>query len=91
VVATTIILDAGPLGLATNPRMSAQSTACLRWIQTALSSGRRVIVPETADYEVRRELLRAERHAGAARLNAQAQELDYLPITTAAMRLAAQL
>ena len=48
-------------------------------------------MPEIADYEVRRELLRAERHAGVARLNALAQELDYLPITTAAMHLAAQL
>jgi len=91
VVATTIVLDAGPLGLATNPRMSIQSTECLRWIQTSLSSGHRVIVPEIADYEVRRELLRAERNAGVARLNALTQELDYLPITTVAMRLAAQL
>ena len=90
-VAKTIVLDAGPLGLATNPRMSPQSSACMRWIQSALSSGRRVIVPEIADYEVRRELLRAERHAGVARLDALAQQLDFLPITTAAMRLAAQL
>jgi len=71
--------------------MSIQSTECLRWIQTSLSSGHRVIVPEIADYEVRRELLRAERNAGVARLNALTQELDYLPITTVAMRLAAQL
>lgn len=90
-VARTIVLDAGPLGLATNPRMSPQSTACLRWIQSALSNGQRVIVPEIADYEVRRELLRAEKHTGVARLDVLIQQLDYLAITSTAMRLAAEL
>ena len=56
-----------------------------------MSSGRRVIVPEIADYEVRRELLRAEKHAGVARLDMLIQQLDYLAITTTAMQLAAQL
>jgi predicted nucleic acid-binding protein len=71
--------------------MSPQSAECLRWIQATIASGRRVIVPEIADYEVRRELLRAERLAGLARLDILVHELDYLPITTYAMRLAAQL
>ena len=90
-VAAAIVLDAGPLGLVTNPRRSEQSIACLRWVQAALALGHRVIVPEIADYEVRRELLRAERHAGLARLDALTRDLEYLPITTAAMRSAAQL
>lgn len=90
-VTTVIVLDAGPLGLATNPRMSPQATACLRWVQQALNSGQRVIVPEIADYEVRRELLRAEKHAGLTRLDLLTQQLDYLPITTKAMRMAAHL
>ena len=34
-VTTVIVLDADPLGLATNPRMSPQATACLRWVQQA--------------------------------------------------------
>ncbi|MFM7174195.1 MAG: nuclease [Caldilinea sp.] len=50
-----------------------------------------MIVPEIADYEVRRELLRAEKYAGLARLDALAQEIECLPITTVAMRVAAQL
>ncbi len=90
-VATVIVLDAGPLGLATNPRMSPQATTCLRWVQRVLTSGRRVIVPEIADYEVRRELLRAEKHAGLTRLDLLTRQLDYLPITTKAMRMAAHL
>jgi predicted nucleic acid-binding protein len=46
-------------------------------------------VPEIADYEVRRELLRANRVRGLARLDALTRLLEYLPLTTAAMRQAA--
>lgn len=90
-VATDIVLDSGPLGLVTNPRMSEQGIACLYWVQQSLAAGRRIVVPEIADYEVRRELLRANRHAGLARLDALVRQVDYLPITTSAMKLAAQL
>ena len=47
------------------------------------------MIPEIADYEVRRELLRARKTAGIERLDALAGLLEYLPITTAAMRQAA--
>jgi predicted nucleic acid-binding protein len=46
-------------------------------------------MPEIADYEVRRELLRASQARGLARLDALAGLLEYLPLTTAAMRQAA--
>jgi predicted nucleic acid-binding protein len=49
----------------------------------------RVLVPEIADYEVRRELLRANKAQGIAQLDALARLLEYLPITTVAMRRAA--
>jgi hypothetical protein len=48
-----------------------------------------VVVPEIADYEVRRELLRANKTKGLAHLDAMGSSLEYLPITTAAMRQAA--
>ena len=48
-----------------------------------------VLIPEIADYEVRRELLRANKARGLARLDALAGLLEYLPLTTAAMRQAA--
>ncbi len=54
-----------------------------------MTHGTRVIVPEIADYEVRRELLRANKASGLARLDALARLLEYLPLTTAAMRQAA--
>ena len=48
-----------------------------------------MLVPEIADYEVRRELLRANKARGLARLDALAARLEYLPLPTAAMRQAA--
>ena len=85
-----VLLDAGPLGLATNPRRSPLNVACAQWLQSLVAAGTRVIVPEIADYEVRRELLRANRLRGLARLDALAGRLEYLPLTTLAMRQAAQ-
>jgi predicted nucleic acid-binding protein len=55
-----------------------------------LSAGVRVIIPEIADYEIRRELLRAGKTRGLAKLDALANWLEYLP-TTRAMRQAAEL
>ncbi|KXS89886.1 nuclease [Microcystis aeruginosa NIES-88] len=49
----------------------------------------RVILPEIADYEVRRELLRANKIKGIKRLDELANLIEYLPITTDAMRKAA--
>ncbi|NJN82904.1 MAG: type II toxin-antitoxin system VapC family toxin [Caldilineaceae bacterium] len=54
-----------------------------------LSADTRVIVPEIADYEKRRELLRANKTNGLKRLDAIANFTEYLPITTDAMRQAA--
>jgi hypothetical protein len=86
VVSHVVLLDAGPLGLATNPRRSRQSVACAQWVQALVTHGTRVIVPEIADYEVRRELLRANKVSGLARLDALARLIEYLPLTTVAMR-----
>lgn len=85
-----IVLDTGPLGLVTNPNLSAKSIACAQWLQGHISSGNRIIIPEIADYEVRRELLRANKTKGITRLDDLANFLEYLPITTTAMRQAAQ-
>ena len=86
-----LLLDAGPLGLVSNPGYSPQNRACAQWLQAMLSAGVRVIIPEIADYEIRRELLRAGKTRGLAKLDALANWLEYLPITTRAMRRAAEL
>lgn len=85
------MLDAGPLGLASKPRGKPDGDRCRAWIQALAVAGVRVVVPEVADYEVRRELLRAGATGGVARLDRLATLLDYDPITTPAMRRAAEL
>ena len=54
-VSHVVRLDAGPLGIATNPRRSRQSVACAQWLQALVTHGTRVMVPEIADDDVRRE------------------------------------
>ena len=87
----TIVLDAGPLGLLTNPKLSDRSLACTQWFQAHMAVKNRIILPEIADYEVRRELVRANKQAGIQRLDQFAQIIEYLPINTEAMRQAAKL
>ncbi len=43
------MLDTGPLGLVTNPKLSAESVACTQWLQTHITLGSRVIIPDIAD------------------------------------------
>ena len=90
-MSTLIVLDTGPLGQVTNPRATAQTAACHRWLEGLLACGVRVAIPEIADYELRRELLRAEKVAGLRRLDALVVTVEYLPLTTAMMRHAAGL
>ena len=84
------MLDSGPLGLITNPKLSTESEACAHWLQTHITSGSRTIIPEIADYEGRRELLRANKTKGITRLDELGKLIEYFPITTAAMRQAAK-
>ncbi len=90
-VAAVVLLDAGPLGLVTNPNSSPLALECVQWLRTLVLAGSRVIVPEIADYEVRRELLRANKPRGLALLDTLATKAELLPITTLAMREAARL
>ena len=85
-----VFLDAGPLGLVSNPKYSPKNYACAQWLRSLIDAHVRVIIPEIADYEIRRELLRANKVQGLARLDAIAHSLEYLPITTFAMRRAAE-
>ena len=48
------------------------------------------MIPEIADYEVRRELLRAGKERGIGRLDALKEMLGYVPITTLVMLKAAE-
>ena len=87
----TIILDTGPLGLLAMRRGIPESDDCKDWLDHILTRGTRVIIPEIADYELRRELLRLDRSASVARLDRFCSVLEYLPLTTSVMRDAAGL
>lgn len=56
-----IILDSGPLGMVANPRASGTTLNCQLWLENQLQQGSVILIPEIADYEVRRELIRAGR------------------------------
>lgn len=88
-----LLLDSGPLGLVTQPRISSEVLAINHWLLDCLSLGDTVLVPAIIYYEVRRELLRAQKTTGLARLDAFV-EIDsrrYLALTDDALRLAAAL
>jgi len=65
--------------------------ACKRWLLALAERGVRIGIPEIADYEVRRELLRAGKIRGIERLDALLETFEYLPLSTAVMRDAALL
>lgn len=89
-MSSVILLDAGPLGMISNPRSSPDNEQCKVWLASRVRGGDRVVIPEIADYEVRRELIRADRTKGLARLDGARQVLAYVPLTTAAMVKAAE-
>jgi hypothetical protein len=85
-----ILLDTGPLGLVSNPQWSSDSEECNEWLEDRLSEKISVFVPEIADYELRRELIRAGKIKGIAKLNSLKRSLGYVRITTWTMLKAAE-
>ncbi|MGG6268249.1 type II toxin-antitoxin system VapC family toxin [Leptolyngbya sp. AN03gr2] len=86
-----ILLDSGPLGMVTNPKATGIPLDCQLWLKSLLRRGEKIVIPEISDYEVRRELLRAGLLKSLRRLDNLKQTLDYIPIQTATMILAAEL
>ena len=64
---------------------------CHNWLRSMLANNWKAFIPEIADYEVRRELLRVGRPRSLQRLDGLQRILTYLPIDTASMRRAAEL
>ncbi|MBE9050855.1 PIN domain-containing protein [Nostocales cyanobacterium LEGE 11386] len=85
-----IFLDTNILGMVTNPKnTNTICQECKEWLDALPLKGYQIILPEIADYELRRELLRAGKTSGIQRLDQLKQAITYLPITTAVMLLAA--
>jgi predicted nucleic acid-binding protein len=89
----SVVLDAGILGLLTNPKRSDTGEACAKWLQLMINGNCPILVPEITDYEIRRELLRANKINGLRRLDSfiSSNAVVYLPIDTTVMRQAALL
>jgi hypothetical protein len=83
-----VLLDAGPLGMISHPRARSEIVS---WLARLVSAGVEVLIPEIADYEVRRELLRAGRKKGVQRLDELKESLGFVPITSSAMLRAAEI
>jgi hypothetical protein len=65
-----VLFLSGPLGLFTHPQRSGEVLAAAEWLSRCLLAGSRVIVPAIVYYELKRELLRAKKNLGVARLAA---------------------
>jgi len=85
-MADVVLLDSGSLGMISHPRATGEIVV---WAATLVASGVEVLIPEIADYEVPRELLRAGRRKGVQRLDELKITLGFVPITSEAMLQAA--
>jgi hypothetical protein len=62
-----VLLDAGPLGMVTNPKSSPENEACKNWLASLVYNRVQVVIPEIAE-RIGRELLRAGKDRGLGRL-----------------------
>jgi len=83
----SILLDTGPLGKIAHPRPNPEAAA---WLKRVVASGALVILPEIADYELRRNLLLEGLQSSLKRLDELKELLLYLPLTTRTMNQAAE-
>lgn len=91
-MARIIVLDSGDLGLACHKPGHPVGSLFREWMFRSWANGAIVVIPEMADYEIRRSLILAGLTSGVARLDDLHQHpARYLPINTAAMRIAADL
>ena len=88
-----IVLDTTPLGLLSQKKGVPEADACRAWADGLDQFGCLFFVPEIADYELRREFIRQGNIGAVRRLDLfkAAVTGEYLPLTTPAVRLAADL
>lgn len=82
-----VLLDTSLLGMITHPR---ENLATRDWLKGILQAGVQVRVPEIADYELRRELLRANKMKSIQRLDILKETIGYVPLSTSMMLKAAE-
>lgn len=88
-MALLIALDSGPLGQLAHPDPNRYPELS-QWFDSHLMAGTVFLLPEISDFEVRRNLILEQRERSLRRLDSLTIRARYLPINTAAMRLAAR-
>jgi hypothetical protein len=72
---TIFLLDASVLGAVTNPKTNNLTVReCQSWFDRCLERSQIFVLPEIADYEIRRELIRANKINGIRRLDSLYRE-----------------
>jgi len=79
------------LGILVHPAETGEPWECKTWLKQLVGGAALVCLPEIADYELRRELLRMKSSGSIRRLDELKTPLRYAPITTEAMLKAAEL
>ena len=91
---TSVFLDTSTLGLVVHPNQTAEAMSCKAWFVSLVDAGVVVALPEITDYELRRELLRLNSSNALQRLDelrADIESIRFVPITSEAMKKAAEL
>ncbi len=83
-----VVLDAGPLGKVAHPRPNREVAS---WLRGLAAQGAVIMLPEIADYELRRSFLLEGLTESVARLDALKSRMLYLPLNTEVMVKAAEL
>jgi toxin FitB len=82
-----ILLDTHPLSKVTHPKIDLKVQ---QWLKSLRENKTVIRVPEIADYELRRELLRQGKQKSIDRLNKLSQ-ICLIPLTPETMQKAAEL
>jgi predicted nucleic acid-binding protein len=83
-----LMFDTGPLAKLVHPRPDREFVG---WFAAAIAADQRIVIPEIADYELRRKLLHQDLTQSVVRLDSLEAFLGYLPIDTPTLRRAAEL
>lgn len=83
-----IVLDAGPLGMLSNPDPNIE---IIYWAKKLSGLGCILLVAAISDYEIRRNLILENKSKSLMRLDALREVFCYLPLTDEALQIAAKL
>ena len=90
-----VLIDSGVLGKICNPNPSDEVNAIKEWMYSLLAKGVVLVTSQICDYEVRRSLtlntLKGFSSEGIDNLNLLAEIIDFLPVTEAVLKQAAQI